>query len=111
MFLGNWSCVEDVVRDFKGGNELKEAEVLLASYGNGSYCGRAFVLYRKDGELFEVDGDHCSCNGLEGQWSPGRTTCALQGRNFGDSDYRRRRGVAGSVEEKVVSELEVEAQF
>lgn len=48
--------------------------ILFASYGTDNYSGDAFVLFEEDGKLFEVNGDHCSCYGLEGQWSPDETT-------------------------------------
>lgn len=50
--------------------KYKGVKVLLASYTYESYEGDAFVLFRRKGELFEVNGGHCSCNGLEGQWEP-----------------------------------------
>ncbi len=53
--------------------------VLLGSYGTYSgYDGDAFVLLRRDadGALLRVDGAHCSCYGLEGQWEPEETTVA-----------------------------------
>lgn len=50
--------------------ELSGVEILLASYTYESYSGEAFVLFRKNGKLFEVNGMHCSCCGLEGQWEP-----------------------------------------
>lgn len=28
------------------------------------------MLFEKDGKLYEVNGGHCSCYGLEGQWNP-----------------------------------------
>ena len=49
-------------------------EILLASYGTPAYEGYAFVLFRKGGVLYEVNGSHCSCYGLEGQWEPEETT-------------------------------------
>lgn len=49
-------------------------EILLASYSYENYSGDAFVLFRKDGRLYEVNGSHCSCYGLEGQWEPEETT-------------------------------------
>lgn len=49
-------------------------EIIFASYGGGSYEGDAVVLFRRDGKLYEVHGSHCSCNGLEGQWSPEEAT-------------------------------------
>lgn len=51
-----------------------DIEILLAWYGYGDYEGDAFVLFRKDGKLYEVNGGHCSCNGLEGQWDPEETS-------------------------------------
>lgn len=74
-YFGNWSCKEDVARDFRVEVEaLKDINVLLAWYGDGDYCGSAFVLYEKDGQLYEVHGGHCSCYGLEDQWEPEETS-------------------------------------
>jgi hypothetical protein len=42
--------------------------VLFASYGQDNYQGDAWVLFEENGKLFEVNGGHCSCYGLEGQW-------------------------------------------
>jgi hypothetical protein len=50
--------------------DLEGVEVLLASYSDENYSGNAFVLYRKDGKFYEVNGSHCSCYGLEDQWKP-----------------------------------------
>lgn len=50
-----------------------DIEILLAWYDTGNYEGQAFVLFRLDGKLFEVNGSHCSCDGLEGQWEPEET--------------------------------------
>ena len=30
------------------------------------------MLFEQNGELYEVNGSHCSCYGLEGQWEPDR---------------------------------------
>ena len=68
-YFGNWSCKEDVARDFQV--EVKAVgSVLFAWYGYGDYCGSAFVLFENDDKLYEVNGSHCSCYGLEGQWDP-----------------------------------------
>ncbi len=50
--------------------ESLDYEIIVAVYSQGSYDGQAYVLARKDGKLFEVEGGHCSCYGLEGQWNP-----------------------------------------
>lgn len=66
--------------------------ILFASYGTDNYTGDAFVLFERDGKLFEVNGSHCSCYGLEGQWTPEETTIeALRYRlvegKMGQDDY------------------------
>lgn len=49
--------------------------ILFALYDQeGGWDGESFVLFERNGELFEVHGSHCSCNGLEGQWSPEKTS-------------------------------------
>jgi len=48
--------------------------ILFASYGYDNYSGDAWVLFEQDGELFEINGSHCSCYGLEGQWEPERVS-------------------------------------
>lgn len=53
---------------------VKDSEVLFASYEYEDYSGKAFVIFERDGKLFEVHGGHCSCNGLEGQFEPEETT-------------------------------------
>jgi hypothetical protein len=111
MFLNNWEggTSEDVFSNFDDYRwrhyrndedqvplsekpEFKDVEILLASYGTPSYEGYAFVLFRRDGKLWEVNGSHCSCYGLEGQWSPEETSVeVLRHRvkegNLGKGDY------------------------
>lgn len=45
-------------------------QVLLASYGGGGYDGDALVAYRQGDKYYTIEGGHCSCYGLEGQWKP-----------------------------------------
>lgn len=79
--LNDWKDAErnDVLRDFlRYGDKDHEEEfeifdgvdILFASYGYQNYQGDAFVLFEQEGNLFEVNGSHCSCYGLEGQWDP-----------------------------------------
>jgi hypothetical protein len=94
--------IDDIVREFSGAfdhwsgpirNAVSEEDIrhclegatLIASiYETEWYEGRAFVLYEKDGKLYEVNGCHCSWHGLEGQWEPSRTTWgAIAMRKFG----------------------------
>lgn len=74
IFIQNFTSVEDVIREYAApADALKGATVHLAWYGYGDYCGSSLVVFEKDGKLFEVNGSHCSCNGLEDQWSPEET--------------------------------------
>lgn len=82
LYLNDWSEKnwkdhvgrEAVKDDFEINDEnLRGVKILLASYGQGGYEGDAFGLFERDGELWEVNGGHCSCNGLEGQWEPEKT--------------------------------------
>ena len=54
--------------------DIKDDNVLWATYTYENYSGSAHVIFEKNGELFEVYGSHCSCNGLEGQWEPAAVT-------------------------------------
>jgi hypothetical protein len=78
---GAWSSVADLDREFATTTGLSEGDVLLAYYGYESYSGEAFVLFQRDGILYEVNGSHCSCHGLEDQWKPeAALTAALRQR-------------------------------
>jgi hypothetical protein len=80
--LGNWQgCEQDVIID--NFDERKDpidrvgVNILFAWYDSDSpwsYSGAAFLLFKKDGEYYTVDGSHCSCYGFEGQWTPVRVT-------------------------------------
>ncbi|WP_449600335.1 hypothetical protein [Paenibacillus sp. Marseille-Q9583] len=85
IMLNDWGSVEDMYEDFEEDwgdsprhpiTDKEDIEVILASYTNENYEGEAFVLFRRksDGKLYEVNGSHCSCYGLEGQWNPEETT-------------------------------------
>ena len=72
--------------------EFQGVNILIASYSSGSYEGDAFVLFEKEGHLFETSGSHCSCYVLEGQCDPEETTSeAIRHRmtkgSLGQSQY------------------------
>lgn len=82
-YFGGFKNVEDVRCNFASEGpdcnklddvQLEDSEVLLASYGGAAYEGDAFVIFMRDGKLYEAHGSHCSCNGLEGQWRPEETS-------------------------------------
>ena len=49
---------------------MSQFEIMHAYYSYENYSGEAFVILRSrhDDSLWEVNGSHCSCHGLEGQW-------------------------------------------
>lgn len=72
--------------------EYERVNVLFASYGDANYSGDAFVLFEKDGRLYEVNGSHCSCYGLEGQFESEETSLeylekVLKRGTFGTNSY------------------------
>src|SRR5690606_224698 len=73
-----WESLEEVKRAFFGGDEPdvfpSDDEIVVAWYGSEFYSGRAFVLFKRGGKLFEVNAWHCSCNDLEGRWRPEKTS-------------------------------------
>lgn len=105
IFLHIWDSKEDMIASFENvfnKDELTQeqkdkyahVEVLLASYGCDNYTGDAFVLFRntKDGQLYENNGSHCSCFGLEDQWDEESTSIeSLRKRvnqgSLGSDDY------------------------
>jgi hypothetical protein len=75
MFLHDWTDLEGMKNDFQiTDSELKGVRILLASYTYENYEGDAFVLFVRGRKLYEVNGGHCSCFGLEQQWKPEKTT-------------------------------------
>jgi hypothetical protein len=66
--------------------EIKTLDIIVAAYNVESYSGDAFVLYRKDGKLYEVNDSHCSCYGL-GNWEPDETTKEALLLRFSDYPY------------------------
>ena len=63
---------------------LEPCSILIAEYDLFNYEGSAFVLFVKDGKLYEVAAYHCSCFGLEEDgWKPEETTAgAILKRNL-----------------------------
>lgn len=73
-------------------SERDGVNILLAVYSNEDYSGSAFVLYEKDGRIYEVNGSHCSCYGLEGQWNPSLVSIKelknrIENGNLGSGEY------------------------
>ena len=69
VFLDIFESKEDVKNQFEV-SFPDSVNILFAYYSYEDYSGDAFVLFEQDGLLYEVNGSHCSCYGLEGQWEP-----------------------------------------
>ncbi|MNX73904.1 hypothetical protein D3C86_1053200 [compost metagenome] len=71
LYLNDFSSLTDVVSNYGiSHQELEGANMILADYTYENYEGSSYVLFEKDGKLYEVSGSHCSCYGLENQWEP-----------------------------------------
>lgn len=66
-----------IAEDFGVGPEqLDGCEIIVAymSVGDWGCDSGAFIVFRKDGAIYEVNGSHCSCHGFsEGSYSGGGT--------------------------------------
>lgn len=102
MFFDLFKSVDDIASCFSGEfdncgknitqdqirKDLKDAKIHLAWYSDENYMGRAWVIFEKDGQLYEVHGSHCSCFRLEGQWDCEQSCWkAIAMRDKHDLDY------------------------
>ena len=88
LFLDGWDDAEGVGNDFDA--DLSAFEILIGFYDlSMAYEGYAWVLCRDAaGQLYEVNGSHCSCFGLEEQWDPDPTSWDyLCSENFPHRDH------------------------
>jgi hypothetical protein len=118
LYFGNWaeSGFSGMKEDFtpsrydydvgevvRAGDEVVpdalEPNIIFAAYTYEDYSGSALVVFEQDGQLFEVNGSHCSCYGLSeadysggesSQWKPEETTAdsILMRTRIIDTPYR-----------------------
>lgn len=71
VYIDGWDCLQDMLEAFCiSKSEVEGYNIIVAAYDTAdAYSGDAFVLLEKDGKYYEVHGGHCSCYGLEDQWS------------------------------------------
>ena len=75
IYFENFSCIDDVKKEFRiSDEEVEGIEIIYAAYDTPSYEGYAHVIFIKDHKIYEVNGSHCSCNGLEDCWDPEETS-------------------------------------
>lgn len=82
--------LEDVIREFQiTSADVKGYKVVVAIYNHEGYEGDAYLLLKKGAAYYEVHGSHCSCYGLEDQFSLEATTkdaikhIQTKGRSYG----------------------------
>lgn len=74
VFFG-FDSAEEVFEAYDAPMEWQhEVEFIYAEYQRADYEGDSFAVFIKDGKLYEVNGSHCSCNGLENCWQPEETS-------------------------------------
>lgn len=77
IYFENFTCVDDVIKEYCiSEKEMQNVEIIYAAYNTPDYEGYSQVIFIRDRKLYEVNGSHCSCSGLEGQWLPEETTLA-----------------------------------
>jgi hypothetical protein len=75
IYFENFACIDDVFDNFGVPCEDRHGiEMIYASYDCPPYEGYAHVIFVRDGKIYEVNGSHCSCFGLEDQWQPEETS-------------------------------------
>lgn len=83
---------EDVAGWFSISEEdLKGVKLIFGYYTYEDYSGDAYVVFERDGKLWEVSGGHCSCYGLDGQWEPEETLVEAIEKRY-DNGYGYGRG-------------------
>jgi hypothetical protein len=75
IYFENFTCIEDIKSNFCiSDKDLQDVIIIYAAYDTPDYEGYAHIIFIKEGTVYEVNGSHCSCAGLEGQWEPEETS-------------------------------------
>ena len=90
VFLELFNSKESVASYFDENLE-DNVNILYAWYEYESYSGAAIVIFEQSEKLYEVNGGHCSCYGLEGQWEP-------QEIKLNEIENRLRKGTFGELD-------------
>ena len=85
-YIQGFENEQNIFDEFRA-SRPEDIEIIFASYGVYSYEGDAFVLFKKNGKLYEVNGSHCSCMGLEKQWEPEETTIKALKHRFIEGSF------------------------
>lgn len=72
----NWTN-EEIAKIFEEDiSSFEGVKIIFAAFTGDTYEGEAFVLFKRNGKLYEVNGLHCSCYGFEDQWDPEEASIA-----------------------------------
>lgn len=96
MFGNEWKaevCGWFSISDFEG-------SVVFAQYDQEYYEGYAEVVILREGKFYSINGAHCSCYGLEDQWSEVEMTPSAY-RRIAEQGY----GLAQSAAKEVLGFL------
>lgn len=77
IWLNDWENADNTkLEHFFGlhSHQLRDINVLLASYKEGDVSGYGFIFYQIAEVYYEVNASHDSENNLHGQWQPEETT-------------------------------------
>jgi hypothetical protein len=106
-----FTSIEDIISNYEAPKDaLDGAVIYLAWYGYGSYDGQSLVIFEKDGKLYEVNGSHCSCYGLEGQWEPEETSWEALAKRKVDDNYTSGAAEADKLLKELVSKYLVKKE-
>lgn len=100
LYLHDWADdgQDGMLSDFGAEKAaLEGARVIVADYTYENYSGSAYVLFERDGKLWEIHGSHCSCYGLEGQWEPEEADEAEVRHRFTYGVWQNEKQVAEAV--------------
>ena len=97
---------QDIIENFQISEDaLDGCNILFAAYRYEDYSGSALVIYSKDGKLYEVNGSHCSCYGLEDQWQPEETSIeALKMRDYSEYSTDLQKGLERFLVDMIAEE-------
>lgn len=93
-YYEDFSSWEDVQSNYQMSEEEPD-DIYFADYTYENYTGDSTVIYRRGEKIYEVNGSHCSCYGLEGQWEPEEYTI---------DEFKRLANRVGSLRNKIVEE-------
>lgn len=95
--------LKEIENEFDVKTSLKDKNIIYAWYDIESYQGNATVFFKKNGKLFEVQGGHCSCTGLENQWEPEEVTIEALRYRKRAQEQRKEKAWGTWTEEEIES--------